>query len=224
MINCDTSKIEKLCNDASVIQKEIENYNTQLEDIYKNIKSMLAKGYWYTCDIDLYWKKPKKYSIKNIYIKDNKVDITVKEVFKKKPWSSFTGETYVPLNTFLNLNIYKTEEEAMDAYLHRICPKCGGFMLNSDLPWCGQCMKKREVARKEFDSTHRFYDPKRRHFYNVEYDDELVRDRGYGGAKFVIRRIDTNELIMTSNLWGCGFGDNVNNLPEIEFVEGSEKL
>lgn len=110
----------------------IKDYETKIEELCKQIKDTLPKGYWYTCDIDKSWKRPKKYSIKTI---DGSF-ITVKEVFKKKPWSGFTGEHTYSIEKFLNLRIHKTEQEAWAEYKARnpIVEKIREFMLLNDSP------------------------------------------------------------------------------------------
>jgi hypothetical protein len=128
------------------------------------------------------------------------------------------------LNGFLKLDIYKTPEEATDAYYHRVCPKCGGFMMNSDKPWCINCMRNRWKIMEDFKAAHYFYEPKTKHILHMEYEDELTRDRGYNGQSFVIRRMDTGEIMHTSNLWSDRSGDNNEGYPEIEFIDGANML
>ena len=205
----------------------IEEYENRLSDIEKQAKALLPKGYWYTYDIDTSWNRPKKYSVKKVSCtKFGDIIITVKEVFKKKPWPSFTGESIYYIKDFMKLNIYKTEQEAIDAHYHRICPKCGGFMMNSDKTWCVDCIKKRRLAAEQFKQSHRFYEPKRGWLYHIEYEDELTRhsNRGFNGDHFKIRRLDTGEVIETNNLWSDGGAKNIHNLPEIEFLKGGSEI
>ena len=222
------SKYLELMAECAVVEQEIENAKKEFEKKVKHrsyveskIKSLLPKGYWFTYDVDTSWQHPKKYSIKNVSCDGNKIYVTVKEVFKKKPWPTFTGESVYRLEEFAKLSIYKTTEEATDGYLHRICPKCRGFMGYSRRTWCNKCMNHRDIVKKDFRTAHSYYDPKTNQHYHVEYEDELTRpsDRGFEGQSFTIRRLDTGEVIYTRNLWSDGFGENKNNLPEIEFIK-----
>ena len=216
----DLESCMKIKEEALSIYKIIEEQTEKINALEDKIKSMLPKGYWYTYDIDTSWKHPKKYSVKKVEFCKSDFLITVKEVFKKKPWPTFTGESHYYLDSFNSLNIYKTAEEAIEAHQHRICPKCGCFMMYSESTWCKSCMEERSRAAKQFNEEHQFYDPVKKHFYNVEYEDELTRNswRGFDGRYFKIRRLDTVEVIETCNLWSDGLGENTKNLPEIEFL------
>lgn len=219
MNNINVERLYELGKGAKEIKQIIKAEEDKLKVFEEEAKKLLPKGYWYTCDIDSNWHKPKKYRIKNVsFGYDGDIYLTVKEVFKRKPWPTFTGEHSFSLSRFLNLAIYKTEEEA----LHRPCPKCGGAMMSSRYKWCIKCMAERDKIAHDFDEKHKFYDPIKKHFVNVRYEDELTHScsKGYDGARFVIRRIDTNEVIYTTNLFSVGYGENINNLPEIEFLEG----
>lgn len=197
----------------------ISALQNEINDIAQNIQQLLPKGCWYSYDIDTSWKHPKKYSIKNVEYHRTGIIITVKEAFKKKPWPGFTGEHFYDLHKFFKLNIHKTENEAIDWYTHRICPKCGGLMGYSEHSWCVSCMSERRIAMKNFNDSHKFYEPIEKHCYTVEYVDELTRTFGYNGQSFTIRRKDTGEIIRTNNLWSHGYGKNTQNLPEIEFIK-----
>lgn len=222
------SKYLELMAECAVAEQEIENAKKELKKkerhrsyVESKIKSLLPKGYWFTYDIDTSWPHPKKYSVKNVSCGGNKIYITVKEVFKKKPWPTFTGESVYCLEEFAELNIYKTAEEAKDAYVHRICPKCGGFMGYSSDKWCRKCIDDRWKKKREFESKHFYYCPDTDGCYQVGYEDELQRksDKGFGGYRFVLRRLDTGEVIYTTNLISCYKSDAYNTLPQIEFVE-----
>lgn len=136
MIIIDMEKINKLREESVNInklieekEKELKKITKELDDKNNEIKNLIAKGYWWTCDIDDTWKKPKKYSIKEVRCyKSGGIYLTVKEVFKKRPWHGFTGEYIYPLDEFIKINISKTEQEAAEKYYNRICPKCGGIM------------------------------------------------------------------------------------------------
>lgn len=221
MITIDMAKYNVLASSIQDIEKQVDEKQKEIDSLQHTIsvkkremKNLLPKGYWYTYDIDEKWNHPKKYSVKEVSCGY----VTVKEVFKKKPWLGFTGEHVYRLENFLNLSIHKTEEEATEARKRRICPKCGNYMGLVQTKWCRDCMKERERVADEFNSNHRFYEPITKSFYHVKYDDELTRDRGYNGKSFVIRRLDTNEIIHTSNLWSWGSGQNVEGLPEIKFI------
>lgn len=224
-------KCSEIMTECAIADQEIKNTKKELEKKEKHksyleskIRALLPKGYWFTYEIDTSWKFPKKYSIKGVSCGGERVYITVKEVFKKKPWPTFTGESVYRLEEFVKLNIYKTEEEAKYGYAHRVCPKCGGFMWYGSDTWCDKCMHQRRLTADEFAKSHRFYDPITRHQYHVGYEDELTKPswRGYEGQSFTIRRLDTGEIIHTNNLWSDGFGDNISNLPEIEFISKNE--
>jgi hypothetical protein len=91
-------------------------------------------------------------------------------------------------------------------------------MKESTREWCFDCITERSRIKKEFESNHRFYCPSKNNCYQIEYTDELTRDQGYSGKRFVIQRIDTNEIIETNNLWVVGRKDNADTLPKIEFL------
>lgn len=210
-------------------EKQLENrlkeYDQQCEQITKQMLSLFPKGYWWSYDIDKNWKYPKKYSIKSVSkgYEDGDFFIIVKEVFKKKPWPGFTGEHHFFFDEFSKIDIYKTEEEAKQMYSQRICPKCGGFMGFSRMIWCHKCNSERLSKMKEFEKKHRFYCPEDGNVYQVNYEDELTSkyELGFYGRHFVIKRIDTGEIIHTNNLYDYGpFEKDKESLPHIEFLEG----
>lgn len=219
IIQLDKEK-DKICDQRDECQKQIEEYNRQYDQINKQMINLLLKGYWWSCDIDKNWDLPKKYSIKDARMGYNGLCITVKEVVKKKPWASFTGETLFNFDEFSKINIYKTEEDAKTLYPKRICPKCGGTMGFVKTGWCKKCMDQRYKDIEEFERSHTFYCALNGNIYKVGYEDEFNESefKGFDGKHFILRRLDTGEIIETSNLWSCGFGDNTRNLPEIEFV------
>ena len=220
MTNIDFEKLNKLRDSATSISRSISSLEKEYEEVINEMFVLFPKGYWYTYDIDTNWHHPKKYSVKEVSVGyGGEIYVTVKEVFKKLPWPGFTGRHSFRMDEFLNLNRYKTESEAIDAHQHRACPKCGNFMMNSEYKWCNNCINERRKIREEFKKNHRFYHAPRKNFYIVEYEDELTRNRGYGGQSFTIKRLDTGEVIRTSNLWSDGYGENTNNLPEIEFID-----
>ena len=228
----DMEKINELRQESVEIgklikekEKELKVIQDELDNKNKEIQKLIQKGYWWTCDIDDHWKKPKKYSVKKVSCSESgKIYLTIKEVFKKRPWPGFTGEHIYTLEKFLEINISKTDQEAANKYYNRICPKCGGIMKYARTPWCSNCMDERERIEKEFnDASQMFYCPETNRFYKIKYEDELTL-KGYGwvgfdGHPFTLQRLDTGEIIHTRNLWSEGFGDNVNNLPEIRFLE-----
>lgn len=214
----NNNELLKLDSDVREIGDIINQYEAKLGEIEGEVLKMLPNGYWWACDIDYNTCKPKKYSIKGVIAKKGGVYVTVKEAFKKAPWKGYDGKHYYPLTRFLNLRRYETEQEAMDVYLNRICPKCGESMMYSEETWCKSCIDTRWKLKKEFDDSHHFYNPSDGHFYSVEYEDELTRTRGYNGKHFTFKRMDTGEIVNTSNLWAWGRGENKNNLPEIEFL------
>lgn len=226
MKNIDIEQCLELAREANVIAISIKEQENKIQNIKKKIKSILAPGYWYTCDIDERWNRPKKYSIKEVSFSSNNIYITVKEVFKKKPWTNFTGEHIYTLEKFIQLNRYKTTEAAFEAFTHRICSKCGGFMGTTHRCWCDLCIEKRFKEKEKFETSHTFYCREKDSFYKIGYEDDYSEmyhlDRGYGGRYFKLQRLDTNEIIETNNLWSWGaFGrGNKNGCPEIKFLEG----
>jgi len=204
-------------NKYNVLSKKILHIEEELERTQKEIKNLFPKGYWWSFDIDTNWKRPKKYSIKEI----KGGYVVVKEVFKKAPWSGFDGKTTLSFEKLLELNIYQTEEEAKRAIYNRVCPKCGGIMKYSTEEWCSKCMTERKQKMKEFENSHIFYSPEKHKIFRVGYVDELTRKswKGFDGEHFTLQRMDTNEIIYTDNLWSEGFcNTNKNNLPEIKFL------
>lgn len=210
-----------LSKKAAEIINTISAYRNTVAELEQQIKSMLPKGYFYTYDIDTNWNHPKKYSIKNVSCTSSgDVYLTIKEVFKKKPWPGFTGEHHFYLESFCALSIHKTEQAAIDDHMNRPCPKCGKPMKNATTTWCASCMQERKKIADEFKASHYFYSKKNSRIVHLEYEDEIThwRSKGWDGKSFTIRRLDTGEILQTTNLWSDGFGPNVNNYPEIEFV------
>lgn len=217
MENEKLNNILKLGKECAKICDTIALYQKKKKEIEDQIKSILPKGYFYACDIDSHWHRPKKYSIKNVSCDaSSNIILVVKEAFKKKPWADFTGEHYYTVQDFFNLTTYKTAQEAMN----RPCSKCGGPMGNATGVWCEACMIKRRLAMQTFGHNY-FYDPKENHIVVIEYEDELIPPsvKGYGGMSFTMRRLDTNEILHTTNLQSVGYGPNVNNYPEVEFIK-----
>ena len=217
-INIDMDQYNALAEEASQIGKIIKKQNEELDCVQKKIKNLFPKGYWWAFDIDDNWKRPKKYSIREI---ENGY-VTVKEVFKKAPWPGFTGISRLSFEKFFKLDIYKTEYEAREAAYNRPCPKCGGPMKFTTEVWCTKCLLDRRDRAEEYRKNHTFYESNRKTVYTVGYTDELTRDihKGFNGKRFTFKRLDTGEIIETDNLWsGFGANGNVNNLPLIEFIE-----
>jgi len=212
-----------LKSEAHEIHQTIAQYESKLDETKAKILKLLPRGYWYSCEIDPNWHQPKKYSIREICVCSNDIYITIKEVFKKLPWPGFTGKSDYSLNNFLKLKIYKTAEEAKEGYLHRICPKCGGFMMNSDHPWCSKCWSERARVINEFNDSHVFYCPSEDKNYHVEYEDEFIWQKGFCGKHFTLRRMDTGEIIYTSNLWSSRKSNDFDTLPKIEFLKDIEE-
>ena len=214
----------KEAKDISIIINEYENKLNRQKEKMKHteseIKKLLPKGYWWSSDINKNFVLPKKYSIKNVEFDliCEDVCITVKESLKKKPWKNYDDEEYYYLEDFLKLNIYKTEEEAKKAVYNRICPNCGGVMKYTIKPWCDKCIEDRWNKMLEYEKTHVFYEPNKKLYYTMGYTDELTCDKGFGGKHFIFKRLDTDEIIESDNLWSsCSHRGNA-NVPEIEFL------
>lgn len=220
-MNIDVTQYSAIEAKAKNIYQALVKQQDALHQLEEQVKSMLPKGYWYTYDIDTNWHKPKKYSIKQVAFNQAGFYITVKEVLKKRPWVGYVDTRSYTIERFLTFNIYKTEEAALDAYMHRICPKCGGFMMHSEHQWCNACIEKRRQMAKQFEAQHIFYHPESERVYALQYEDELTHasQRGYNGQHFRIRRLDTKEIIDTTNLWSLGYSNNTDSLPEIEFLK-----
>lgn len=217
-INIDMEKYNALSDKSTQIELSIKKQKEELDCVSQEIKKLFPKGYWWTFDIDPHWKRPKKYSIREI----SNGCVTVKEVFKKAPWSGFTGLSILTLEQLLELDVYKTEEEAKVAAYNRPCPKCGGPMKYTTNVWCEKCLDERRDKVDEYRRNHMFYEPNKKHIYSVGYTDELTRDiyKGFGGKRFVFKRLDTGEIIETDNLWSEAISsENTNNLPFIEFIK-----
>ena len=218
MKQIDTIRLLDFENAIIEKNKSIDALNKEIFQTSQELKEFLPKGYWWSYDVDTSWHKPKKYSIKDITSTRYGVTITVKEVFKKKPWPGFTGEHYYDLKDFCNLHIYQTEQEAIELYPKRACPKCGNAMGWVKDTWCADCMRQRRIDAEEFEKNHRYYSPVTQQSYHVGYTDQFTRRRGYDGHFFTLRVKDTGEIIRTNNLWSDNIGPNTNNLPEIEFI------
>lgn len=203
------------------VQKEIKEKEKELMLLENELKNFLPSGYWWAYTIDSNWRRPKKYKIKEI--KDGR--ITVKEVYKKAPWKGFTGESWFSIKGFLELEIFKTEEEAKRAVYNRPCPKCGGVMKYATSEWCEDCMKKRIEDAIEYREKHRYYDPEEDDVYTLELSDELDRSdyyKGNHGRKFVLLLLDTGETIETDNLWASSpDSEEDRKLPKVKIIEGT---
>ena len=213
-------KINIILQECIEIDQSIKMQQKNLQNKIDEVKKILPKGYWWSYDVDKSWKHPKKYRIKEVSLVNKNFFITVKEVFKKAPWKGFTGERGYYLSEFLELSIYKTEEQAKNAYYNRICPKCGGIMKYGKYKWCDACINERHERRVEFANNHRFYYPESDSIYTVGYVDELTRncDKGHNGKHFTIQRLDTMEIIHTDNLWVGGSYEFKDTLPKIIFL------
>jgi len=219
-MNIDIKKCNAILKEWSEIESAINEQKEKIKIKEKELKTLLPKGYWWSYDIDTSWNRPKKYSIREISVCNGKLYITVKEVFKKAPWKGFDGKRIYLLDKFIELNIYKTEEEAKRGHYNRICPKCGGIMKYASSKWCAECMIKRENEKQIFERNHMFYHPEEHRIYQVKYTDELSYLKGFYGRHFIMQRLDTMEIIHTDNLWSLGFCDiNEKKLPEIKFLE-----
>lgn len=215
-VNIDMEKYNALYQEASNIKDIIKTKESELECVEKELLAIFPKGYWWAFDIDDHWKRPKKYTIKEV----KNGYVVVKEIVKKLPWDGFTGENIITFAKLSNLDIFRTEDAAKKAAYNRICPKCGGAMGYTVKQWCDKCIDKRFHMRIEYEDTHVFYEPNEKIYYTMGYTDELTRDcdKGFGGKHFTFKRLDTGEIIESDNLWSsCSYrGDG--NVPEIEFL------
>lgn len=214
-ISIDMEKYKALSEDMSRIENEIEMKNKELDSVKKEILKIFPRGYWWAYNIDPNWRRPKKYSIREV----GNGYVIVKEVFKKAPWDGFDGKRVLHFDELLELDIFKTEEEAKSAVYNRTCPKCGGSMKYTTRAWCDKCLSERSNKAREFESNNTFYAPNENKIYHIGYTDELTREKGYGGKRFVFKCLDTGEIIESDNLWSQGvFGKDVSNLQAIEFI------
>lgn len=62
--------------------------------------------------------------------------------------------------------------------------------------------------------------------YDVHYVDELTRVHGYYGNDFIIKRLDTGELIKTNNVWSAhsSWAKNLDTCPRIQFIQYNGKF
>ena len=208
------------------VEEQLVLYNKQQEKLKKQMINVFHKGYWWSYDVDRSWRYPKKYSIKEVCSYSEKdFIITVKEVVKKKPYPGFKGEYRFDLEEFLKIDMYETEEEAKQLYPKRACPKCGKAMGFVQTELCKECMVKRKNEMREFEASHVFYHTPQGCIYIVGYENNGLKGhaRGFGGQRFILRRLDNGEIIETTNLQSYGFRENDENLPEIEFIGDSPK-
>lgn len=223
MKNIDTNKCFELAKSAIAINNDIKEKQEALTTIEQKIKSLLPKGYWYSFDVEYFGGSPKKYRIKELKCSGQNIYIKVAKVVKKSYYNNARDERLFTLEEFLKLNVYKTEELVWSAFRARTCPKCGGIMNDAITSWCDKCMNERSQRATEFAKQHIYYCPENDIIYQAEYEDELTRERGFYGKHFVIQRIDTGEIIHTSNLWSSGNFNRENNLPRIRFLEQEEE-
>ena len=223
-MNIDIEKYNTLFEEAIVVDKTIcaykeglEQYEKKLNNIENEIRKLLPKGYWWTWNIGRIFHVPKKYSIKKVDYYWGKFNIRIKETSCKNS----DGEYTFSFKDFIKLDIYKTEEECVRAYLNRPCPKCGNPMGNTTRTWCHKCMNERAIAKEEFEKAHSFRDSKNGDLYFIGYTDELTREKGYHGEQFTIKILDTGEIIKTDNLWSGGFPYKINSkdIKSIKFIK-----
>lgn len=204
------------------VAEQLAAYDKQAKKLEKQMIGVFCRGYWWSYDVDKSWRYPKKYSIKRVYFYGrNDFLITVKEVVKKKPYPGFKGEYTFDLEEFCKINIYETEEEAKQLYPKRTCPRCGKAIGFIQTELCRECIAKLQHEIEEFEKSHIFYHAPEGRVYQVRYENSgrKGRYRGFSGKHFVLRRLDTGEIIETTDLMSCGFRENIDNLPEIEFIE-----
>lgn len=233
----DTEKLKEFTEEADALEQEIreaENRKRQLiQEIDEQVKYLKSKEYrisskikklfpeeFWTCEIDRSYHGPLHYKIKCISYSLGHVYITTQDIRKKKPFDGWKGIDEISLEKFLQVGLYDSYDAALYGYKHRICSRCGGFMNNSQFPWCHKCM---DDYKEYLDTSEmNYYDAKQGRIYGVQpnVDPVVYRNfwKGYDGMRFRIRRLDTGEIIETNNLWSRGFGDNDNNYPLIEFL------
>lgn len=218
-INVDVDKYNELLEDLANIENIIAEKQAERDSVKKEMLKLFPRGYWWAFDIDETYKRPKKYSIRDV----GNGYVVVKEVFKKTPWSGFDGKTRLYFNDLIKLDVYKTEDEAKHAVYNRKCPKCGGIMGYTSNKWCNECIAARWKRAQEYEKKNTFYDPTDNCIYYIGYEDDMFpyAPKGYDGQHFVFKRLDTGEVIETNNLWSSGRDEkNTNNFPLIEFIDG----
>lgn len=211
-------KAESVFNEKHECQDEKE-----LRRIRREAKDLLPQDYFWSTDIDPFWDKPIKYSIAKVSYNSFEKDflVTVREHLKKR--INWNHERTQLLSDFLRINIYKTSKHAWYVYFNRPCPKCGSPMGRSTWEWCECCMKNRREIADDFRKTHTFYCAPECTIYRIEYSDELTRKKGFEGRTFVIKMLDTDEIIKTDNLWSVSkvskLTEEIKALPRIQFLE-----
>lgn len=219
-------------DDAKRHVKEIELQLADAEDVVKKaegkiayqmskLRKLLPKEF-YSRDIDHGWKFPKKYTVTNVTYENGRVYVTVKWEYKKKPWVGFDPRHCFRLEEFLTLNIGATYNAAIEAWQQRPCPKCGQPMGDSERSWCEDCMTIRDQKISLFHTLYPgLYDEEDDCIYDLEYVDELTRRWGYSGAEFIVKRLDTGEIIKTNNIYSAhsSWAKNLSLRPRIQFIK-----
>ena len=191
-------RCEEINEKVKAIKDNIVKMELELKEYFKEIKEMSVKGYFYLYETSYPLDHPIKCSIKDVECWNGwkKGIIYVIAETKKR----YNNEHCYSLNEFLNLNLYRKEEEAYKDY--------NDFITN------------RNNKIKEFVKKGTLFYGEDGYVYEMKYDDEYVRERGFGGRTFTFQRLDTNEIITTSNLWSSntwGYKD-FETFPRIRFI------
>lgn len=100
------------------------------------------------------------------------------------------------------------------------CIKCGS-RIHYVSSLCEECSKKRKQEKHDFENNHKYYDPKRNIVCHIGYDESDIYkypEKGCYGRHYIMRRLDTGEIIETDNLWFDTIKNCGKNFPQIEFV------
>lgn len=218
--------------DAKKNVKDIEKQLEKAQEAIKKAKSPVAYQMsklrkllpqeFYSRDIDHEWPYPKKYTMRSVTYEDGKIYIKVRWNYKKQPWKGFNPDHIFTLEEFLKLRIGTTSNKANEIWQQRPCPKCGKPMGDSNCEWCFECVKHRQNKIVLLSEKYPWlYSEETELVYKIQYADELTRDYGFEGKEFIIKRLDTGELIKSNNVFSAhpGWAKNLDECPRIEFIK-----
>lgn len=177
---------------------------------------------FYSRDIDHNWQYPKKYTMRSVKYENGKIYVKVRWDYKKEPWKGFNPEHIFTLEEFLNLRIGTSPNKANEVWQQRPCPKCGQPMGGSNFEWCCECVKHRQNKIVLLEEKYPLlYSEETGSIYRIQYMDELTRAPGYYGNEFIVKRLDTGELIKSNNVFSAhsSWAKNLDECPRIEFIK-----
>lgn len=196
VLNINDEQIDRckeLGNEIQKYQDKIKQMEETINMYSKEIKEFAPRGYFYVYDKSRPLNAPIKCGVSDVCCIYGQIHFILKEVRKN-------SEKYFSLNEFLKLKFYRNGQDAMNDYKE--------FMVN------------RQKKIDEFKKNDTLFYGEDGYIYEMKYDDEYVRERGYFGKKFTFQRLDTNEIIETSNLWSSNTSwyKNYETFPKIRFI------